>query len=644
VKRIFFILINVFLGLLFLYQFTAVFSQNLNRNIAVNDSLPVKIIDLGTLGGDTSQATDLNDAGEVVGRSNMSPGEGLYAFHWFAGEMTPLSGAEGEITNVYAIGQSGIAAGESLSAGSEPVSSPVLWFDNAYTPLPIGEDSQGSARAVNDSDIIAGNTLAETPNSILLWENNLLVGTFTLAKEQAQVHALNDRQQIVGSVHDGITNKAFVWQENVFEPLGTLGGQNSIAYDINENGEIVGEASLDEELATHAFLWQNGSMIDLGAIGDIANTTSRALGINEAGVIVGESQVGDAMHAVVWENGQIVDLNTLLPAESEWEMLISAVSINNNGWITGTGLKEGQEHAFLIQPGSFDFFSHLPVIAFMKPTPIPTATPTTTPLPSATPMPTSTPEPSPTPSTVGYDLARYMKGDGRLYEVRFKAGDFETQARHQTQFLGSHFYHTKGNEIKAEWEELWNDSYYIYRGTDTSPGNDLYYTLYNSLNDYLAGNPGSHWSERYMRVGDLYFRQPYVVFFNKSDCSVVAGGQYTDRSWLKFQAFHQSYTFDTGLILNNVVELAWMQGNENGPTQPVDERYFYAEGYGLVGWKKPSLGWGSAISEEHLPGARPDNVREEIGCLNSVRFTPQTWSPKLRTGPLPEPYASMVKP
>ena len=217
--------------------------------------------------------------------------------------------------------------------------------------------------------------------------------------------------------------------------------------------------------------------------------------------------------------------------------------------------------------------------------------------------------------------------------MHFKAGDFETQARHQTQFSGGRFYHTKGNEVKAEWEELWKDSFYIYRGTDTSPGNDMFYTLYSSMNDYLAGNPGSHWSERYMQVGDMYFRQPYVVFFKKSDCSLVVGGQYTDLSWLKFQAFHGTYTFETGLTLKNVVELAWMPGNQNGPTQPVDERYFYAEGYGLVGWKKPSLGWRSAI---RYPDALSTGVHTSVWFVGSVALGRRLifsggWSPSAMT-------------
>ena len=248
-----------------------------------------------------------------------------------------------------------------------------------------------------------------------------------------------------------------------------------------------------------------------------------------------------------------------------------------------------------------------------------------------------------------YDLTRYLKGDGRLYNVHFQASDFEAQARHQTQIDGDRFYQTKGNEFHAEWEELWDDADFVYRGTDTSPGTDpntgrvMYYTLYESFDEYLRGNPGSRWSERHMSVGELYFRKPYVVFFNKDDCSLVVGGQYSDPSWLLFQTLHESYTFDSGITLNNVVELAWMLGNENGPTQPADEVYFYAEDYGLVGWKKSSNGWKSEINEELGPDV-PDNNPERIDCLNSTSNSPQSWSPKLLTGPLPEPYASMVKP
>ncbi len=59
------------------------------------------------------------------------------------------------------------------------------------------------------------------------------------------------------------------------------------------------------------------------------------------------------------------------------------------------------------------------------------------------------------------------------------------------------------------------------------------------------------------------------------------------------------------------MQLAWLLE----PNDPPEERYYYAEGYGLVGWWSRDRGM-SYISEIHAPGARPDNTREEIPCLD----------------------------
>lgn len=655
-KRVFLILASTVLGLLFFYQITAVFTlYQIGSTTSLYAAEPVEIIDLGTLGGATSQAADLNDKGEVVGSSVLSPSQESRAFLWQEPPMQPLDAVDDLSTEAHAINESGTIAGAVVSGnGDEAEMMPALWLEGAYSPLPTIDDKQGSARAINDAGFVAGHTIEQPGNQILIWQDNTITETIPSDNGLVQVNGLNNQNQIVGLIHDEAGNSAFLWQDGEFEALGALGGQNSIAYDINDSGQIVGAASLEEGLATHAFLWQDGEMSDLGTPADDPNATSRALGINSSGEIVGEAQVGDVMHAVLWQNEQIIDLNTLLPDDSDWELLRTAVSINEKGWIAGTGLIDGEMHAFLLQPPPAGFFSFLPVVAGVKQGPLPTATPGPSPTPSmtptvgptstptATPSATSTPTPTATPSTQGYDLARYITGDGRIYVVHFLGGGFDTAARHQTQFENGRFYHTKGAPWWAEWEELWSDKYYIYRGTDTSPGNGLYYTLYETLPDYLAGNPGSQWTERYMQVGEKFFRQPYVVFRRKSDCSIAVGG-YFDPSWLKFLAFHNSYTFESGITVNNVVELAWLPGTN--ASQPIDEVYFYAEGYGLVGWKKPTLGMRSFISDEPDPGeVWEDNSREVINCLNDTANSPQMWSPRLLDGPLPEPYASMVKP
>lgn len=207
-----------------------------------------------------------------------------------------------------------------------------------------------------------------------------------------------------------------------------------------------------------------------------------------------------------------------------------------------------------------------------------------------------------------YDMVRFMANPGGiLYEVQHSSG---SQARHQTQIGPVRFYHTKGNEISAEWEELWYDDTFIWRGTDTSPGNNQYYTLRNGV------QYGSPWSPRYWHVGDLFERDPIVTFYDKINCIPHSSG--LQRSWLKFEAYYPRYSFASGITLDNVIQLAWLLH----PTAEPLERYFYAEGYGLVGWWSNNQGV-SYINEVHAPAQRPDNRREVIRCLNYSGISPK---------------------
>jgi hypothetical protein len=78
-------------------------------------------------------------------------------------------------------------------------------------------------------------------------------------------------------------------------------------------------------------------MRDLGTLpgGDF----SRALGVNDAGVIVGAATLpGNAYHAVIWTVSGIRDLNDALPANSGI-VLFQAHAISNSGIILAYGAR-----------------------------------------------------------------------------------------------------------------------------------------------------------------------------------------------------------------------------------------------------------------------------------------------------------------
>ncbi len=129
--------------------------------------------------------------------------------------------------------------------------------------------------------------------------------------------------------------------------LGTLGGTVSYGYGINDAGQVVGQSVTADDGVYHAFLFSEGTMIDLGTLGGLM---SYAYSINDAGQVVGSSYVGEiGEHAFLYSEGTMIDLNSLLPEGSGWE-LWEARDINNNGQIVGTGMFDGQSHAFLLTP------------------------------------------------------------------------------------------------------------------------------------------------------------------------------------------------------------------------------------------------------------------------------------------------------
>jgi len=106
--------------------------------------------------------------------------------------------------------------------------------------------------------------------------------------------------------------------------LGTLAGApDSTAMGVNDRGDVVGQSG------SHAVLWRNGSIVDLGTLG---GSYSAAVDINERGAVVDYSQMAEGAgdHAFIWRTGRLIDLSPLPGFSNSY-----ATSVNDRGDVVG---------------------------------------------------------------------------------------------------------------------------------------------------------------------------------------------------------------------------------------------------------------------------------------------------------------------
>jgi probable HAF family extracellular repeat protein len=212
-----------------------------------------------------------------------------------------------------------------------------------------------TANAVNSAGQVVGqsetaaSTVGNNVYHAFLWQNSKMTDLGTLGGAYSSALDINDQGTIVGVAYTANGEpRAVRWLNLKIEDLGTLGGDWSEAWAVNGAGTIVGRSATTNNEAVHAFLWQNGVMVDLGTLGG----SSEAYDINDAGQVVGLSfvykdNIPEIVHAVLWDKGSLIDLGTL---GGSWSR---ATAINNAGQIVGaSGTATGQPQAFLFDNGS----------------------------------------------------------------------------------------------------------------------------------------------------------------------------------------------------------------------------------------------------------------------------------------------------
>jgi probable HAF family extracellular repeat protein len=258
--------------------------------------------DIGTLGGASSWAYAINNAGQVAGASITAAGD-KHAFLWTPGEgMRDLGTFGGGRTSIArGINDRGEVVGEVTVLPAEPL---FIAAHRAFRWTPaLGMQDLG--------DLGGGLT-----SSIAFDINNA---------GQVVGRGYPTDRVVLPPTDPEYYSHAFLWTPG--QGMRDLGG-GGIALAINDAGTVVGRV-----VYGHGFRWtQAEGMRNLGAFGPRGDS-SMAYGINEAGQIVGSSTVGvdpySGMHAFIWTESQ--GLESLSPATG----MSRARAINNRQQVVG---------------------------------------------------------------------------------------------------------------------------------------------------------------------------------------------------------------------------------------------------------------------------------------------------------------------
>jgi probable HAF family extracellular repeat protein len=362
------------------------------------------LVDLGTFGGPASYFSNgfdgiLNNRGTAVGWADTSTPDPhptfcfdpdcfvSHAFRSRNGVRTDLGalpgGGSSQATWLSANGLiAGISQIDEIDPsipGGPPEVRAVLWRHDGIIDLGIlpegGYDTL--AFAVNSRGQVVGWGLDKTPDPFslaapgffttqtraFLWQDRVMQDLGSLGGSDALAFLVNEPGQIAGFSYTNSTPNQttgiptadpFLWENGTMLDLGTLGGTLGNPSSLNNRGQVVGTSNLAGDRTSHPFLWTKSSgMQDLGTLGGDDGVTNW---INDAGDIAGKADLPGPSpqnhDAVLWRHDAVTDLGTL-PGDS----CSNAYYVNSRGQVVGTSesrdfcLIPTGEHAFLWENG-----------------------------------------------------------------------------------------------------------------------------------------------------------------------------------------------------------------------------------------------------------------------------------------------------
>lgn len=304
---------------------------------------------LGTLGGDSAWAHDINDRDQVVGDALTAAGE-QHAFLWEAGTMRDL-GTLRDWSTARAINDTGLVVGASTGLLHPTLTYAARWEAGELKAIPeFGMNYATVATAVNDAGVIAG----EHKGEAFTWfaGDTLRLPPYREVSVSTHpwvdVHDIDATGAVVGAVYGSGYYSAARYSSGMAYKVGRkCGGRaGAAATAITDVGQMAGWCVDFPSFRT--FGWVTGVGGSAGVYPEVIIND-----LNESGIFVGRApQSGhhaSSARGIVGIAGQVDDLGDLVHAEWHIE---EATAVNATGKIVGYGrnIRTGARGAVLLTP------------------------------------------------------------------------------------------------------------------------------------------------------------------------------------------------------------------------------------------------------------------------------------------------------